>query len=450
MKAMPGGEEARLATAVARGIITAAQAEAIRALDLPGGAEGATGGPAEREPSRESARGFNAATIAYVVGAVTVVGAMGWFLADRWEWLGPWGVLLTTAVYAVLFLFVARRLGHEGFATASGFAVVLAVAMVPPGVTALNDLIGWFPGGWGRSCRWPDFVFWSCRGHELVVELATALAALVALRRTRFSLLVLPLAAIAVRLLFHLTDGWGLHVIGDASGGWIWVAGGSGLAAIAYATDRRQRGDEDFARWLHLAAAACAVPASLHLLSAYEPFRHFLVPGAFVAFAAALLLRRWVWLLLGMGWFVAYLGWLAGEVFRDSPAFPILLAAIGIGVIIATVWVQRNAATLVARFGTVTSDGRPRFPGGVPLLLAPAAVALLLLPGAFEDDAERRRHWDWQYRRSVRQMARETKKAKAAAQARADSVAAARGAVPAARAPQPSPGRGETPPRARP
>jgi hypothetical protein len=57
---------------------------------------------------------------------------------------------------------------------------------------------------------------------------------------------------------------------------------------------------------------------------------------------------------------------------------------------------------LVGRFGTVTSDGRPRFPGGVPLLLAPALVALLLFPSALREDLERRQVQQWQARRSTR------------------------------------------------
>lgn len=421
------GDDRRLDLAVTRGIITDAQAAAIRALgasddDRASSADGAHGGSHGGSPrdagGARAARTFDPAMIAYVLGALTVVGAMGWFLADRWKWLGPWGVLATTAVYAALFLGVGRVLLREGAKAAHGFTVLLTVALMPPAVTAINQLSGWFPPAQFRGCGWPDFVFWSCRGAELVTELATALAALVALRKVRFAPLALPLAGIAVRMIFHLADSWGLHTIGDASGGWIWVVGGSVIGAVAYATDRVQRGDEDFARFLHFAAAFCAVPASLHLLSAYEELRHFLVPGAFVAFAMALTMRRLPWLLLGMGWFVTYLVWLASEVFRDSPAFPILLAALGLGVIVATVWVQRNASMLVQRFGTVTTDGRPRFPGGVPLLLAPALVGMLLLPGAFEDDAEKRRHWAWQTRRASRVMARENLRLRREAEAR--------------------------------
>ncbi len=392
-----GREDDRLDLAAARGIITVEQAAAIRALG-------------DKAPSAESPRTANATTLAYIVGAVTVVVAMGWFLGDRWDELGPWGVLATCAVYAAVFLVTMRRLRSEGFPVASGFALLLAVGIVPIATTALIELNQWFEPLEGQGCYDPVFDVWSCRGREILAELTTTAAALFALRKVRFSLLVLPIAGIAVRFLFHASATFGSDWFGRATDGWIWMFGASLLTAAAYETDRRQRGDEDFARWWHVAAALCALAASAYLLgNEYPFFHHLLIPGALVAFAAALLLRRFVWLGLGMVWFVWYLIWLAREVFRDSPAFPIVLAALGIGVIIGTVWVQRNAKMLVARFGTVTSDGRPRFPGGTVLLLAPALVALLMFSDGRARDAERRAALRWQSHRFAIRQAREAR-----------------------------------------
>ncbi len=82
--------------------------------------------------------------------------------------------------------------------------------------------------------------------------------------------------------------------------------------------------------------------------------------------------------------------------------------------IVATVWVQRHADTLVARFGGVTSDGRPRFPGGIPLLLAPALVALLMFSHGRSLDRERQDEMNWQARRWRMQMARDAAARRAA------------------------------------
>lgn len=397
----------RLDEAVTLGIITADQAHAIRGLSVPSAAGAA-----------EAPRAFNAAMIAYLLGAVTVLIAMAWFVADRWTWLGAGGVLAVAVLYAALFLFVARVLRREGFATASGLAVLFAVAMAPLATVALIELTGWLGLPRGVACGYPDRVFWACRGEEVLAELVAALAALVALRQVRFSLLVAPLVAIAVRMLFHVSEAVNGGLWGDATAGWIWVIGASALAAAAYVTDRRQQGDEDYARWIHAGAAISALVATAQLLNAYEGYRHLLIPGAFVAFAAALTMRRFAWLALGMIWFVWYLGWLASDVFRGTPVFPIVLAAIGLAVIVATVWVQRNAVTLMRRFGGVSGDGRPRFPGGAALLLAPAAVALLMLGDGARRDRERREEQEWQIERWRQQAAREA----AAARARGDTV----------------------------
>lgn len=374
---MEGDDDRRLDAAVALQIITAAQAQAIRDL-VPARAPAAVRPPA-------------AATIGYVLGALTVLIAMGWFLADRWTWLGAGGVLTVAALYALLFLVVAWRLRREGFPQASGFAVLLAVGMVPVAVVAINELAGWFTTPTRGACGYPDFMLWNCRGEEIVVELATLAAALFALRQVRFSLFVLPIAAILLRFLFHAADAIGRAGLGAVSAAWVWVIGASLLTAAAYETARRQAGDEDYALWLHLVAAISAGVASTMLLGRFETFRHLLIPSALLAFAFSLRMARFVWTLLGLSWFVGYLGWLASEVFRDSPFFPIILAALGVGVIIVTVWVQRNSARLVERFGDLSADGRPSFPGGVWLLLLPALVAALQLPGAAElDRADRR------------------------------------------------------------
>jgi hypothetical protein len=369
------GFQRRLDAAVTLGIISREQAMAIREL-----------APEDTAASVEAPRAFNPATLAYVLGAVTVLVAMGWFLGDRWEWLGAGGVLAVALLYTTLFLVVARRLTAEGFPQAAGFSVLLAVLMTPVAMVALSELTGWFVTPSRVACQMEVFDILTCRGEEIAVELVTALVALLALRRIRFSLLVVPLVVIGVRFLFHAGDAFWRGGHGTTTAGWVWMIGASALTAIAYLTERRQRGGEDFALWIHLAAVVSAGVASVILINVHREFRHLLVPGAVVAFAFSLRMRRFPWLLLGMAWFVGYLAWLAGDVFDDTPFFPIVLAALGVGMIIATVWAQRNSALLVARLGGVTTDNGPSFPGGIPLLLLPAVVALLQLPGAAEFD----------------------------------------------------------------
>lgn len=386
-------EQERLTRAVVAGIISPEQRSAI--LALADASDGASGPAARFErPDRrgESPRGFNAATIAYVAGGLSVILAFVWFLGDRWRALGPSGVLVVSMVYAAILLLTANRLRHFGYPTAANFSLLLLVALAPVTSWSLLELSGLWQEPDRMICRTVSYPFWGCRQPELLMELTAALVALVCLRAVRFSPFVAPLAAIAIRGVFHLSDGLGQggYGYGNATQGWIWMIAASLMIAAAYTTDRRQRGDEDFAFWLHLAAAVSAVVATMFLLNRYEYLKHLLIPGALVAVAVALTLRRIVWLLLGLGWFVGYLIWLATEVFRGTPVFPVVLATLGILLIVITVQVQRNAARLIQRFGTVTSDGRPRFPGGVPLLLSPILVAVLMFGDAADRDREAR------------------------------------------------------------
>jgi hypothetical protein len=391
------------------GIITAAQAAEIRALTPVRSAA----------RSHHTLRAVGAESIGYVLGAITVVVAMGWFLADRWEWLGASGVLAVAVLYAALFLAVGWRLRREGAQLAADLAVLLSVTMVPVAVVSVNELMGWFAKAPGFACSVQQWSLWGCRGEEIVVEVATVLALIAVLRTTRFALTVLPLASLSLRFVFHAMAA----VIGAPLGaivlGWIWVICTSLTVAVAYEVSRRQGEQEQYALVLHLVGAFCAAAASVMLINQVEWYRHLLVPAAFMAFAFSLRMRQFVWTLLGLGWFVSYLGWLAADVFRDTPFFPIILAALGVGVIVATVWMQRNSAYLVARFGGLASDGRPSFPGGIALILAPIAAALMQLPTARALDLQVRRESDAAQEAARRQM-----------QAYADSVRRARGREP--------------------
>jgi hypothetical protein len=204
-------------------------------------------------------------------------------------------------------------------------------------------------------------------------------------------LLVTPIVAAVVRSLFHATDTMFGAGLGALTAGWVWAVAAGLLTSVAYVLERQQPSDEDYARWLHIAAVISAASASLLVLGRLDELKHLLVPGAFVAFFTALRVRRFSWQLLGLGWFAGYLVWLASDVFADTPIFPIILAALGVGMIILTVWLQRNRERLVSRLGALDSAGRPVLPGGVLLPMLVAIVAATQVPASVAlDRADRR------------------------------------------------------------
>src|SRR5688572_1923229 len=113
--------------ALERGIIDASQRDRLHTLAR----ELATPAPPEPAARTEARGNFNVITVAYTVGALLVLFALGWFLVDRWDRLGPAGVLAVGALYAVAFAAAGVALRSRGFPIAGGLAVVLAVMMTP-------------------------------------------------------------------------------------------------------------------------------------------------------------------------------------------------------------------------------------------------------------------------------------------------------------------------------
>lgn len=386
---MLGDRELR--TAVDRGIITAAQADALAALavEVPLGGEAAVAAslppearamPAERHP-------VAGVMIAYAIGAALVVFAFGWFLVDRWERLGPTGVLLVASAYAAIFALVGVRVRREGYRTAGGVVTVLAVGMAPLAAWSLARLVGLWPDAM-PPCGRGALSLAGCNGRWIIIELATIGAALATLRVVRFWGLAVPIAVASAFLALHVVEALlGIETRGRAGGWALWMAS-SVMLAIAYATDRAQRGDEDFAGPLYLAALVVNFAALVGLWSGYPMLRHVQPVLAAFAIAASLQLRRRVFLVFGALGVLWYLGWLAFDVFRKVLAFPFLLATFGITVIVLTVWLQRAYPRLMQGARARAETGRPRLAAGFLGLLAPALIGLAMLPSAIAADRE--------------------------------------------------------------
>lgn len=365
-----------LARGVEQGIISDEQRDALLALGRPG------------QAPREAARAFNGITIAYGVGALVVLFAFGWFLVDRWRVLGDSGIFGLAVAYASIFLMVAHVLRREGFATARGVAVLLAVAMVPLAMRALLRWTGLWTPQLDLMCSMPVRPFTACQGEPLAIELATVAAALIALRRLPFPPLMIPIAVVCVTLPERMMRGWADSDINGVVVGWRFMAVASIVAAAAYAIDQGRR-DGDYGFWLWIAASITALVAGVNLFGGDASLRHAFLPASLVVLAGSVILRRRVLAALGIIALFGYLAWLANDVFKLTLAFPLLLAALGVSIIIVTVWLQRRFPAIIRRLGGDLSRP-PHFPGGILALLAPALLGVMLMRDARDLDRERR------------------------------------------------------------
>jgi hypothetical protein len=335
----PEISHARLNAAVAAGIISADQAAAIRALPEPGGA-----------PAVEARRGLNAVAIAYFVGGAAVLFGFGWFIVDRWRALGPGGILVVSLVYAALFALTSRTLGRYGFRFAAGIAAVLTVGMTPLVAWALLDLGGlWYEPGVRSGMPMPYQVDVLESLRWIPLELATALAALIALRRVRFGILALPVAAALPMAVAHAMP---LLVSPDVLvelNSWAAVGSAMVLLAAGYYVDQHTTDGEDYADWIYLSALVTLTVAVLVLWPLLGAERHALIAVAIGLFALSLYLHRSMFVVFGALGVIGYLAYLAFDVFKNFANFPVLLATFGLSVIVLTVWLQRRYPALARR-----------------------------------------------------------------------------------------------------
>ena len=374
---------------VARGIITAQQHEALLALNR--------GEPA----AIETGRGFNAVSVAYWSGGIAVLAACAWFLINRWDALGPGGVLMVTLVYAVFLVVMARVLWTNGFRHASALSTVLAVGLTPIVTWSLLMLTGWwdqFPElGSGASVvaelDWPN-VRW------LPIDLATILAALVASRRVRFSMLALP---IAVALSAASVHGLSLILVPDLANQLaprLTMLVAVMLLSIGYAIDRRSADGEDYALWFYVAGLVWTAASILTFFGRSAGIAAHSMLFVSVLFAvAALQLRRKLFLVASTLGFLGYLAYLTFDVFKQTLGYPVLLATSGLVIILAAVWFQRRFPDLQERM----SAPGPRVIPGAPLALAGAVVIALTM--IFTDVPDARARIRERYQREAVQRA---------------------------------------------
>lgn len=381
--------------AVGTGVITPEQLASIIALAPPASFAPAAVPEAPHEtgwPSDvEVRRGLNAVSIAYWAGAIAVLFAFGWFLVDRWNVLGAGGVLVIAMVYAAMFLLAARVLALHGFARASALALLLFVGMVPLVTWAVLSLSGYWallpqphPGVLTARVTQP----WNSV-RLLPIDLMTLLAALVAAQRRRDSILGLPMAVALWFATVHIAPAVIDSELLSALASRLMLVDASIFLAVGYALETARAGnldDEDFAFWFHAVGLLALVFSIGDIWSAAPGIvAHSTLLLGLLLVAAALYLRRRLFVVFAAAGLVAYLAYLAFDVFSKAVGFPVVLATFGIVVILLAVWAQRRYPALLRR--TETAYGARRRIPGAWVVLAGGIVIAAALTVAYVPDA---------------------------------------------------------------
>jgi hypothetical protein len=302
----------RLATAVERRLISAEQADALWNLFHE----------EETDPTRAR---FDLAHVLYYLGGVVVLAAMTVFLGLGWEQLGDGGLLLASALFTALYATLGGLLWRRpATKVPGGLLVTVAVFMVPLVTYALQRAAGWWPDG--TPGDYQDFYSW-IDGGWFAMEVATVLAAVLAIRWVRFAFLATPLA---LALWFASMDVAPLLSASESRYAWVSLATGAVILVAAFLLDRRT--PQDFAFWLYLAGLAAYWGGHLALAQGGAWTWALFAAANVVLLALAVLLQRRVFLVFGALGIASYLGYLGGE-FAESLAFPLVLSALGLAII---------------------------------------------------------------------------------------------------------------------
>ena len=391
--------------ALERGIIDATQRDRLHALAVALSSEDRALPDDTVAASPEVRGSFSVITVAYALGALLVLFALGWFLIDQWSKLGLAGVLVVAGGYAGAFALAGTTLRRRGFPIAGGLTIVLAVMMTPAWAWVVLRLTGLWPDPAVASdafARYGPYLY----SRAVILDLATIGVALATLRRVRFGPLGAPIAVAFVALLIHLGAALGDPDTAWYVGRYYQLVVASATLAIAYAIDRRQPHREDYAVWFYIAGVVMLGAGYIAVWSSIGAWRHALPLVAVALVAASLYLRRRVLVIGGGLAAFGYLAYLAFDVFRRVVALPVAIATLGLLVIVTAVWVQRRFPALVERVSRQQDIHQKALPTGPIAVLGPLAIALTAMLFAMGEARERTAERVWQtayYARRSRQ-----------------------------------------------
>lgn len=271
---------------------------------------------------------FTLTHVLYYLGGLIAIGAMTLFMNLGWESFGGAGIVLISAIYAVIGLKLTNIFSVKGLAIPAGICATFVVCLTPLAIYGLQQWLGLWPDDTAYR-DYHRYIKW----HWLYMELGTLAIGVILAWKYKYPFLVMP---IAVTLWYMTMDITAMISGGDNT--WelrklVSLYTGLLMTGLAFWVDIRSRHTADYAFWIYiLGVMAFWGGLSLqHSDSELSKFIYFCINVLMIG-VGAVLIRR-VFVVFGaIGGFI-YLGHLASDVFEDSWLFPIALSAIGLGIV---------------------------------------------------------------------------------------------------------------------
>ncbi len=314
------------------------------------------------EPAPSQPR-FDLTHVLWYAGALIIMGAMGLFTTRAFNDMGGWALTLCGATYAIGGMFLGHYFWHaKNLRIPGGLLIAIAVSMVPMMIYGVQDALDLWKYAQGDPGQYKN-VFPYIHGSWLYMEIATIIAAFIAVYRYPFSFILL-IASIAG---WFMSMDLAMWITGKPNDYWdmdtrrmISIIYGLVMIALAWVLDLRRNKTTDLPFWLHI-FGAMTFWGGLSLSDGGTPFEKFLYCLICIALIGfSLFLNRRIYAVFGTLGVAIYLGYLANDVFKDTILFSFALSAIGLAVIVLGLYLNRNREKFVAAFDAMLPDAVKR------------------------------------------------------------------------------------------
>ena len=287
---------------------------------------------------------FDFTHVLYYMGGLIAIGAMTLFMNLGWESFGGWGIFFISLAYAGVGFKLAGNFQRKGLAIPAGICATFVVALSPLAIYGLQQAMGWWPDD-TMYREYHRYIKW----HWIFLELGTLAVGAVIAWIYRYPFLQMP---IAVTLWYMSMD-----IAAMLAGGrpdfelrtLVSMYFGLAMTLFAFWVDIRSAKSGDYAFWLYLfgVMAFWGGMTSQHSDSELSKFIYCCFNLLLVGIGVVIVRR--VFVIFGAIGLSIYLGHLADKIFKDSWLFPIVLTAIGLGIIYLGVIWQKNERTITKK-----------------------------------------------------------------------------------------------------
>ncbi len=307
---------------------------------------------------------FDGVHVAYYFGALIVISAMTFFMTMAWDLAGGFALAAFGSAYAGAFWLAGESLWKRGLSTPGGLLFTMAVCMTPLIVYGIEDATGIWPQSDPGNYR--DYYVW-VKGSWFFMELATIIAAAVAVAHRPFPFLTAPIAFSLWFMSMDLTP----LIFGEteftyAQRKWVSVWFGLAMLLASYYADLKNKLRQDFAFWGYM-FGVMAFWGGLSLMDSDSELGKFLYCVInLTLIVLSVLLRQRSFVVFGAFGVLGYLGYLSYRVFQDWLLFPVALTLLGVGIIYLGVIYQRYSTVIAAQL-------HARLPNEIRELIPPRA-----------------------------------------------------------------------------